>query len=382
LIARVPVIVIVGAAVLATGACAGNAALPVRSTAAASTTMSLSCRAIYPVSASFVSGTTGWLLGLAAPGGTRIVLCRTADGGLHWSSVPAPPAPWPYRSSASGPLVSTGPDAVSQIVFADQRDGWAFGPGLWATHDGGAHWHLVGTSGASVTELAATSERVVGVFSRSAGTTFAVYTSPVAGDAWRRVPGLGGTGQAVRAVDLAVSGDTGYVVSDRAALPGSPAVLLTGPADGSARWQRYPLPCPGSMEVAVTAATGPGMVVACAGVGFHPTPARVYRSADGGRSWRRLAGLVLEDSVSSVSVAPDGTILVSGLYSGVLMSRGGGRSWHPVPAVDDSGAVQGGGGVTAVMVTDQLGFAVVTGDAFWLTHDGGRTWTAATVNRD
>src|SRR6516162_2378937 len=154
LLARAPVIVVVGVAVLAAGACAGNAAVPVRPAAAASTPVSLNCRAVTPVSASFVSGTTGWLLGLATPGGSRIVLCRTADGGQHWSSVPAPSAPWPYRSSVPGPAVSTGPDAVSQIVFADQRDGWAFGPGLWATHDGGTHWHRVGTPGASVSKMA------------------------------------------------------------------------------------------------------------------------------------------------------------------------------------------------------------------------------------
>ena len=375
LIARAPVIVVAGVAVLAAGACAGNAAVPVRPAAAASTAVSLNCRAIIPVSASFVSGTTGWLLGLATPDGSRIVLCRTVDAGQHWSSVPAPPAPWPFWSSAPGPAVSTGPDAVSQIVFADQRDGWAFGPGLWATHDGGAHWHRVGTPGASVSKMAATSGRVIAVFSRDGGTTFVAYTSPAAADAWRPLPGVSGAGQAV-GTDLAVFRRTGYVVSSRAPLPGPPAVLLTGPADGSARWQRHRLSCPSSMKVAVTAATGPGIIVVCAGTGFHPTPARVYRSVDGGRNWQRLAGLVLEDSVGSVSVTPDGTILVSGLYSGVLMSRDGGQSWHPVPAVDDSEAVQGGGIVTAVMVTDQLGFAVVTGDAFWLTHDGGRTWTA------
>jgi photosystem II stability/assembly factor-like uncharacterized protein len=380
LIARAPVIVVVGVAVLAAGACAGNAAAPVRPAAAASAAVSLNCRAITPVSASFVSGTTGWLLGLATPAGSRIVLCRTADGGRHWFYVPAPPAPWPFRSSVSGPAVSTGPDAVSQIVFANQRDGWAFGPGLWATHDGGAHWHRVGTSGASVSKMAATSGRVVAVFSRDGGTTFAAYTSPAGADAWRPLPGVSGAGQAVGGADLGVFGGTGYVVSSHAPLPGPPAVLLAGPADGSARWQRYALPCPSSMEVAVTAATRPGIIVACAGIGFHPTPARVYRSVDGGRSWHRLAGLVLEDSVGSASVAPDGTILVSGLYSGVLMSDDGGQSWHPVPAVDDSETVQGGGIVTAVMVTNQLGFAVVTGDAFWLTHDGGQTWTAVTVS--
>jgi hypothetical protein len=62
LIARAPVIVVVGVAVLAAGACAGNAAVLVRPAAAASTAVSLNCRAIIPVSASFVSGRTGWLL--------------------------------------------------------------------------------------------------------------------------------------------------------------------------------------------------------------------------------------------------------------------------------------------------------------------------------
>jgi photosystem II stability/assembly factor-like uncharacterized protein len=377
LIARAPAIVIAGAAVLAAGACAGSATVPVWPAAAA---MALNCRAIIPASASFVSGTTGWLLGLASPGASRIVLCRTADGGHHWSPVPAPPAPLAYRSTGgSSPAISTEPDAVSRAVFADQRDGWAFGPGLWATHDGGVHWHRIGTSGAIVAKLTATPGRVVAVFSRQGGTMFTAYTSPAEADGWRPVPGGSGAGGAA-APDLAVSGRTGYLASDHAPLPGSPAMLLTGPADGSARWQRYPLPCAGSMVVAVTAATGPGSGVACAGVGFHPTPTRVYRSVSRGRTWQRLADLVLEDSVGSVSAAPDGTILVSGQYSGVLVSSDRGQSWHPVSAVDDSEAVQGGGIVTAVMVTDQLGFAVVTSAAFWLTHDGGRTWTQVTVD--
>jgi photosystem II stability/assembly factor-like uncharacterized protein len=275
------------------------------------------------------------------------------------------------------------PGSVSQIRFADPRDGWAFGPGLWATHDGGAHWHRIGTSGAGVFQLAAADGRVVALLSRGGAATpgsgslpFDVRTSPAGADAWRQVPGASGAGEA----DLAVAGRTAYVVSSRVFLASSvaPAMLLAGPADGSARWHRYPLPCPGDWVVTLT--TGPGVVMSCAGIGFHPTPTRVYQSVDGGRSWQHLAGLVLEDSVGSVSVAPDGTILVSGTYSGVLMSRDGGRSWHPVPAVDDSQAVQGGGIVTAVMVTDQLGYAVVTGDAFWLTHDGGHTWTALTVS--
>lgn len=50
-------------------------------------------------------------------------------------------------------------------------------------------------------------------------------------------------------------------------------------------------------------------------------------------------------------------------------------------AVDDSDAVQGGGVNAAAMATDRLGSALVPGQALWLSHDGGRTWTAVTIIR-
>jgi hypothetical protein len=53
LIVRAPVIAVVGVAVLAAGACAGNAAAPVCPAVAANTAVSLNSRAITPVSASF-----------------------------------------------------------------------------------------------------------------------------------------------------------------------------------------------------------------------------------------------------------------------------------------------------------------------------------------
>lgn len=58
--------------------------------------------------------------------------------------------------------------------------------------------------------------------------------------------------------------------------------------------------------------------------------------------------------------------------------------WRPaagVAAVDDSDAVQGGGVNAAAMATDRLGSALVPGQALWLSHDGGRTWTAVTIIR-
>lgn len=327
--------------------------------------VSRGCGPIAPQSASFVSATTGWLFGRS---GASTVLCQTRDGARHWSGVPAPAG------------------AVTQIVFADWRDGWAFGPELWATHDGGAHWHRIGTSGAAVTELAAGAGRAIAVFIRDDATTFTVYTSSAGSDRWRPIPGavgvvVAGTGE----VAITLAGTTGYAISSATPAPTAMAAALTGPADGLAPWQYLHLPCPGIWRTRLagasgTTATGTRLVLACAGVGFHPTPARVYQSADGGRSWRRLASLILQDSISTVSVASGGrTMLLTGLYSGVLVSLDGGRSWHPVAVLDNTVAVGGGDEVSAMMVTDRFGFAIVGGAALWLTRDGGRSWTAATT---
>ena len=330
------------------------------------------CAPIGPLSATFASASIGWVLGIASPGcsgAARIVLRKTVDGGRNWFGVPAPPAPWMYQHPAARP------DSVSEVLFADPRDGWVFGPGLWATHDGGASWRLVPTHGASVYSLHAAGGYVIAAFARCGGpcdaARFAVYTSPAGADRWRPAPGATGTGDA----QVAVAGGRGYLVSSTPFT--SSVTLLTGPADGSARWQRRATPCPAGWLAA--AAAGPGLVVACAPIGYHPTPTQVYRSTDAGAHWRRLAGLSLEDSVSAVSVAPDGTLLVSGAYTGVMISRDGGRSWHRVPAVDDTDAVQGGGSFEAAMTGTRQGFAIVTQQRLWLTHDTGRSWTPVTL---
>jgi len=51
-----------------------------------------------------------------------MVLMRTSDGGLTWKTVGAPPEP------------------AEHIAFSTKRLGWAFGPRVQVTRDGGNSW--------------------------------------------------------------------------------------------------------------------------------------------------------------------------------------------------------------------------------------------------
>jgi photosystem II stability/assembly factor-like uncharacterized protein len=119
-----------------------------------------------PQSFTAISEFTWWLLGTApcsSPPCTSIV--RTDNGGQTFVGTPAPRT-----------------DKVSQLRFADARNGFAYDPQLWATHDAGATWHQVALSG-NVTDLAISDGEVYAIVNGGYGTG-QLYRSPVGADAW------------------------------------------------------------------------------------------------------------------------------------------------------------------------------------------------------
>lgn len=319
--------------------------------------------AIGPLSVTFVTPSRGWLLGVtlppcAGPGGSRLAVRVTTDGGRHWSPRPAPPAPWgtPGTGSSAG---------VSQILFVTRQDGWAFGPALWATHDGGERWQQISTHGAQVDSLAATAGHVIAAFTTGrAGDDVTIDTSPAGRNDWHPIPRATGHGSP----ELAASAGTGYAL-----LQDGPSsdTLLAGPADGTGHWQARPRPCPGW---GVIAATPAGLALACALLGVHPAPTHVYLSATGGRTWRRLATVLLAEVPDSITVSPTGPSLLTAPYSGLLLSRDGGHTWRSVPPGGTSMAINGRD-LYATMLTRQDGYAYLDMTELWLTHNVGHTWT-------
>jgi hypothetical protein len=319
-----------------------------------------------PVSFSFTSGSDGWMLGVTHARHQAIELVKTTDGGRRWTAVPVPPAPWIWSSSAR--------DAVSQVTFANARDGWLYGPGLWATHDGGARWQRIPTGGRVINSVAAGDGTVLATFtvchSRCGGSAprFAVYRAAVGSDTFRPVPGATGPGFG----GLTIAGTHAYAVGDGFA--GQGVALLGGPVAGPGRWQRQPEPCGPSLEPSLLAATD-GLWLACSqNPGIHPVKVVLYRSANAARSWKRAGQLSLEDGAGSLSVTPSGVIVTGGMYNGLLISRDGGRAWRRVPSVDNTDVVGGGGVVLATMINGLRGVVIVKTARAWITTDGGRTW--------
>jgi hypothetical protein len=340
-------------------------------------------RQIGPIAASFVSASDGYLLGVtlagcAATTASKIVLRKTADGGLHWTALPAPPAPWGgVAPDGTGRIPA---DGVTSLLFADARNGWAYGPGLWATHDGGATWHRVAVGGRAVQSMAVAGGQVLASLDDCATVDAAcdgshaagVESSPASQDAWRPIPGAaGGTAVAAQA-------GTGYAISAGTGQFGTDEELLAGPADGSAGWASRPIPCQQG-TVALAAVTAARLLLACARLGAHPATTYLYSSSDAGAHWTRFAVLGLYDGASAIEQAPDGTMLVAGIYDGVELSRDAGRTWTRAAAVDESDSVQGGGPLLARLITSDDGYVIGWLGPLWVTRDAGRTWTEVRV---
>jgi hypothetical protein len=165
-----------------------------------------------PLSFTAISVTRWWVLG-AVPCGARdcLAIRTTTDGGTTFRSLPAPPGTfWPTAPGAA--------PTVSSISFADAKDGWVWGPQLYATHDGGLHWTAIRLPGAVLELEPGLSTVYAAVFPATPCTTTGTCTartpqpqlwrSQPSGDTWSVDPAAGGVGGS-----LAVHGRSVWVVN-------------------------------------------------------------------------------------------------------------------------------------------------------------------------
>jgi photosystem II stability/assembly factor-like uncharacterized protein len=330
-------------------------------------------------SVSWPSPSQGWVLGESpCATGMCTTVAVTTDAGVTWSATGAPPAP----------LAPSGEPGVTSIRFADAQRGWAYGPDLYATADGGHSWQprrLPG-GGRQVLALAtaagfvylATSPCDAGKFCERAAT---VWRSPVTGNGWLQVPVR--LPVAATQVVLAAAGSSAYVLATQ--VPLDPDVLWASTNTGL-NWTQRPTPCVKANDeslvdvVPVTGdPTGASLALLCVGnPGRGFSTKHVFRSPDTGRTVVD-AGLPPDLGIQSRLAASTSTLLVATVSFGDWVYRSpGGRKWETALDLADGGV----GWNDPVLTTAQTGY-VVYGPAaasadrpatLLRTQDAGATW--------
>jgi len=257
-------------------------------------------RGFGPSSFTAISEFTWWLLGsapCARPPCTSIV--RTTDGGRTFVGIP-------------GPFTGN----VSQLRFANTQDGFAYGPELWVTHDGGERWHVIQLSAhAEVVDLAIGGGYVYAIVINSSNGAGQLLRSPVAGDSWSALPGGAGAFSG-----LWVHGSD--VLLESASVSGRSQRLMVS-HDGGASFTAYP--APPSVACHFEEQASPVIWEHCATGMLSGT----WISGNGGRTFQTAShGLPELPNSAAFGAASDTTAVVG--YRQLYRTTDGGASWSPV----------------------------------------------------
>jgi hypothetical protein len=344
-----------------------------------------------PTSVTFIGPHLGAAIGQAStPGHCATAYCTslagTSDYGASWYGVSAP---------LTGP--PAGALGVSQLRFLDAHDGWAFGPQLWVTHDGGGHWTQEQTYGLRVTDLETAGDRAFAVFATCTGTgpgyaadctSFSLYSAPASGGQWQPVPGpvanlQAASGGQAAAASLVLTGGpgggTGYLLSPSGA-------LLSGPLNGKP-WSLVSRAAPcapgapgtaGQPTGALLAGDSGRLILACTSAtstaGDTQTKT-VTESTNGGVSWS--GGGTAPPAGLAAAVSVQGQVVVLATDAGLYLSGNGGGSWRLTQG-SPAGAAAGSPGFSYVGMTSPADGVALPADPglheVFITTDGGSTW--------
>jgi hypothetical protein len=340
-------------------------------------------------SVTFIGPHTGWVIGQAGTQGHCATqyctsVARTTDAGQTWTGVPAPLTGAP--DGASG---------VTQIRFLNGSDGWAFGPQLFATTDGGLHWTEEGTDGQRVTALETVGTRAFAVLASCTGTgadfaanctSFSLYSTPAGQDAWSPVSGATGltAGGLPAAASLVLTSSAGYLLAPDGTVYG-------GPVNGTASWRRVstdlvrgancqsgPVQASGQPTQAfLAAADSSSLVLVCGRPSAAGARTQVFTSRDAGQTWQP-AGLVPgEASVTAAAAQPGGEIVLA-TTDGIQVSPDGGARWQAAQAP------AGPDGFSWVGMTSPAQGVAIPADSsrhqLWFTFNGGQSWQPSVIS--
>jgi photosystem II stability/assembly factor-like uncharacterized protein len=336
----------------------------------------------------WVSDERGWAL-TAVP--CRPGLCprvaATTDGGRTWRALPAPPG-----LIQSGTTDCTHLACVSQVRFATATVGYLFGPALFQTSDGGRTWRRVPSSPVEALEPAAgTVIRVVYDYTGCPGPCTRTVQEAAAGQStWRTLlritPGMGDSRDVLAQV-IRLGAAVSYVpvYGDLAAGVGSQHTVIFRSADGGTTWRRLADPCGGAgptVRDTVGLAAAPGGFVAALCVPRTVTgPKSVVTSGDNGLSWsapRPVPGSGRYFLNLIAAASPDRLVVATGDAGGgplaLFVSTDGGRRWSTAVSGTAPGNPQGLSASFLTLEDLRVGWWISDPRDMWTTSDGGLHW--------
>jgi photosystem II stability/assembly factor-like uncharacterized protein len=317
-----------------------------------------------PAAVSFVSPSHGWLLGRFGCDDCA-ALRETRDGGAHWSVLPL-----------RGVRLSPYAPGVSDVRFADARNGFLTGSQLLATHDGGHTWERLDLRPA---------ELLVGRSWAFALSTKAFWRSRLGSDHWLRLPLP--PHRADTRLRLAVAPGVVVLLDQGDSGPGLTRATLGRvwlSRDGGATWRAQTNPCTladGGATVLGIALGRPDVWLLDCYDGLQSsqeqhTRHHLYGTTDAGQTWRRLGdpshhdgpALLADNGRGHAFLAAEG-----GTDDVLYGSYDRGRHWRFLFA-----SPGGFGWADLAFVTPGVGFVVApthyAPEHLYRTDDGGRHW--------
>ena len=331
----------------------------------------------------FIDPRQGWLLasgpclGQVCP----VTLRQTRDGGQTWAGSPAPATQADFFPAAF-PRHAGDPLDVTSIQFASARDGWAFGPSLYSTHDGGHTWL---NENRLVSNMAVTNGAIWAVEQK--GNMAVVERSTDLGRTWPATamqPLLVGWPSIT-----SVSKETAWLFAQDSVL--NPQLIVT--YDGGLSWSELQMPLKACPTAVVKAASALFLWYACGGVGATSMQAKqVYTSSDGGVSWQLRANSdPLSPKTGDITnlgglynpanfFAPSAFTAFMALSRGTLiMTADGGLHWtDAIPYARLNGGIDPAIGPVA-FANARDGWLAAAPNRIFRTTDGGHTWTETAV---
>jgi hypothetical protein len=328
-------------------------------------------------SVTWVSPQQGWVLG-SVPCGTSTCadVIGSTDGGTAWHQI----------SKLTVPIADLGKNrpGITDIRFDSPAVGWAFGPFLYHTANGGTSWarQTIPGGGKQVLSLATTATAAYAVVSQCVfghglcAKPLSLWRTGTGSTVWKNIP-LNLPKQV--AADVAAFGSTVYVVDSQLEF-GHPDLFYAS-TDGFHFTARRE-PCANSKDIGLvqavpTSATHVAML--CDGnPGFSKAIKSVFVSSNTGKNDTYAGRMGLFGIQAQLAVSPTGNLAVASWSDGsfIYVNDTHAKAWTMVEGIGDGGAgwndITYVTGTTAWVVYGPAGFSGI--GQLWVTHNGGQHW--------